>query len=539
MKATNMYLTLGTEVIYDDASFQLNNLDKVGVVGVNGAGKTTLFNVILGNLQLDYGSINIGKNRIGFLPQEVKFQNPSITVWDYLLESRPIQNINARLEQIYIELETAQEEQQKVLLKEMSKLQEELERLDCYNAENALLQIIEEMKIDDNLLYSRVGELSGGQKSKVAFAGILYGKPDLLLLDEPTNHLDASTKDFIINYLKNYKGTVLVISHDIDFLNKIINKVMHINKINHKIKMYDGNYSDFKKKLLEESKQKELRITQQEKEIKRLEEFVCKAKQASRTNHNLKRMGQDREVKLEKKRAELERRDKEYKKVNMNIEPNREGSKVPLKIEDLTFRYEGKNNLYQKLSFYLTQGERFLIVGENGVGKSTLLKLIIGQLKPIKGEISFGTKTDIAYYAQELELLDENKSIFENVQSEYFTDLKIRNILGNFLFFDKQVFKKIKILSPGEKARVSLCKLLLKKANFLILDEPTNHLDPDTQAVIGENFKEYTGTILLVSHNPSFVEQIGITRMLILPEGKIVDYSKELLEYYYLINNLE
>lgn len=539
MKATNMYLTLGTEVIYDDASFQLNNLDKVGVVGVNGAGKTTLFKVILKQLELDYGSINIGKSRIGFLPQEVKFDNPNLTVWDYLLESRPIQKINTRLEQIYIELETAMEEQQKLLLKEMAKLQEELELLDCYNAENALLQIIEEMKIDDNLLYSKVGELSGGQKSKVAFAGILYGKPDLLLLDEPTNHLDASTKDFIINYLKNYKGTVLVISHDIDFLNKIINKVMHINKINHKIKVYDGNYSVFKKKLLEESKLKELRINQQEKEIKRLEEFVFKAKQASRTNHNLKRMGQDREVKLEKKKAELERREKEYKKVSMNIEPNREGSKVPLKIEDLTFRYEGKNNLYQKLSFYLTQGERFLIVGENGVGKSTLLKLIMGQLKPVKGEISFGTKTDIAYYAQELELLDENKSIFENVQSEYFTDLKIRNILGNFLFFDKQVFKKIKVLSPGEKARVSLCKLLLQKANFLILDEPTNHLDPDTQAVIGENFKEYTGTILLVSHNPSFVEQIGITRMLILPEGKIVDYSKELLEYYYLINNLE
>ena len=225
MKATNMYLTLGTEVIYDDASFQLNNLDKVGVVGVNGAGKTTLFKVILKQLELDYGSINIGKSRIGFLPQEVKFDNPNLTVWDYLLESRPIQKINARLEQIYIELETAMEEQQKLLLKEMAKLQEELELLDCYNAENALLQIIEEMKIDDNLLYSKVGELSGGQKSKVAFAGILYGKPDLLLLDEPTNHLDASTKDFIINYLKNYKGTVLVISHDIDFLNKIINSI--------------------------------------------------------------------------------------------------------------------------------------------------------------------------------------------------------------------------------------------------------------------------------------------------------------------------
>ena len=540
MKATNLYLTLGTEVIYEDASFQFNNLDKVGIVGVNGAGKTTLFKVMLGQLELDSGSLLLGKGRVGFLPQEVKFENPNITVFDYLLRARPIEKINKRLEQIYQELASLeQEDKQKELLKEMAKLQEELESLDCYNAENILLKIIEDMQIDDNLLNSKLCELSGGQKSKVAFAGILYGNPDFLLLDEPTNHLDATTKDFITNYLKNYKGTVLVISHDIDFLNKIINKVMYINKINHKIKIYDGNYTKFKKKLLEEKQLKESRIVQQEKEIKKLEEFIFKANQASRTNHNLKRMGKDREVKLEKKKAELEQREKEYKKLNINIEPIRQGSKVPLKVEDLTFHYDKKPNLYEKLSFNLTDGEKFLIVGENGVGKSTLLKLIMGRLKPNKGSISFGTKTDIGYYAQELELLEENKSIFENVQNAYFNDLQLRSLLGNFLFFDQQVFKKIKILSPGEKARVSLCKLLLQKANLLILDEPTNHLDPETQAIIGANFGKFSGTILLVSHNPSFVEQIGVTRMLILPEGRIVDYSKELLEYYYLINNIE
>ena len=540
MKATNLYLTLGTEVIYEDASFQFNNLDKVGIVGVNGAGKTTLFKVLLGQLELDSGNISLGKGRVGFLPQEVKFENPNITVFDYLLEARPIEKINKRLEQIYTDLATQEDEnKQKELLKEMAKLQEELESLDCYNAENILLKIIEDMQIDDNLLSSKLCELSGGQKSKVAFAGILYGNPDFLLLDEPTNHLDASTKDFITNYLKNYKGTILVISHDIDFLNKIINKVMYINKINHKIKMYDGNYTKFKKKLLEEKQLKESRIEQQEKEIKKLEEFIFKANQASRTNHNLKRMGKDREAKLEKKKAELELRDKEYKKLNINIEPIRQGSKVPVKVEDLTFHYDKKPNLYEKLSFNLTDGEKFLIVGENGVGKSTLLKLIMGKLKPNKGSITFGTKTDIGYYAQELELLEDDKTIFDNVQNAYFNDLQLRSLLGNFLFFDQQVFKKIKILSPGEKARVSLCKLLLQKANLLILDEPTNHLDPETQAIIGENFGKFSGTILLVSHNPSFVEQIGVTRMLILPEGRIVDYSKELLEYYYLINNIE
>ena len=538
MKATDIYLKLGTETIYDDASFQINNLDKVGIVGVNGAGKTTLFKVILGQLELDAGELSIGKARIGFLPQEIKFENPELTVWEYLCEARPIAKINKRLEEIYVELADNSPQTQN-LLREMSDLQEQLELLDCYNAETALLEIIEDMQIDDTLLNSKVGELTGGQKSKVAFAGILYGNPNLLLLDEPTNHLDASTKDFITSYLKNYKGTVLIISHDVDFLNKIINKVMFINKVTHKIKVYDGDYTNFKKRLLEERKLKEIRIQQQEKEIQKLEEFVQKARQASRTNHNLKRMGQDREIKLEKKKAQLEKREKVYQRVKMNIEPKRSNSKVPLSVQNLSFHYHDKPNLYENLSFNLTDGEKFLIVGENGAGKSTLLKLIMGKLKSDKGTITFGGKTDIAYYAQELEILDESKTIFENVQNEHFSDLQLRNALGNFLFFGNQVFKEVHLLSPGEKARVALCKLLMQKANLLILDEPTNHLDPDTQSVIGENFGEYSGTILLVSHNPSFVEQIGITRMLILPEGKILDYNKELLDYYYLINSLE
>ena len=538
MKATDIYLKLGTEVIYDDASFQIDNLDKVGIVGVNGAGKTTLFKVILGQQELDSGELSIGSARIGYLPQEIKFEDPNMTVWEYLCASRPIEKINKRLEEIYQELAN-QSENTNTLLSEMGTLQQELDILDCYNAENILLDIIDQMQIDDNLLNSKVGQLSGGQKSKVAFAGILYGNPNLLLLDEPTNHLDASTKDFVTNYLKNYKGTVLIISHDIDFLNKIINKVMFINKVTHKIKIYNGDYTNFKQKLLQERTLKEIRIQQQEKEIKKLEDFVLKARQASRTNHNLKRMGQDREIKLEKKKAQLEQREKVYKRVKMDIEPKRAGSKVPLSVQNLTFHYDGKPNLYENLSFNLTDGEKFLIVGENGTGKSTLLKLIMGKLHPIAGTITFGSKTDIAYYAQELEILEEDKTIFENVQNEHFSDLQLRNVLGNFLFFGDQVFKKVDILSPGEKARVALCKLLLQKANFLILDEPTNHLDPDTQSVIGENFGEYSGTLLLVSHNPSFVEQLGITRMLVLPEGKIIDYSRELLEYYYLINTLE
>lgn len=395
------------------------------------------------------------------------------------------------------------------------------------------------MKIEDGLLDMRLADLSGGQKSKIAFAHVLFAEPQVLLLDEPTNHLDVTTKDFVTQYLKNYRGSVLVISHDIDFLNAVVGRIMLVDKTSHKIAMYEGNYTAFKRKYAQDRLLKELRIARQEQEIKKLAEFVQKARQASRTNHNLKRMGQDREVKLAKALAALEKRDAEYKRVKMRLEPRRAPAKIPLEVKNLTFHYEGQPKLYDKLSFSLYGGERFLVVGENGAGKSTLLKLITGLLTPDAGEITFSPKTDIAYYAQELELLDENRTVLENADGGDFNDLQRRNILGNFLFRGDTVFKKVSLLSPGEKARIALCRLLMTKANLLLLDEPTNHLDPDTQVVIGENFGDYTGTILLVSHNPDFVEQIGITRMLVLPEGKVVDYSRELLSYYYVLNTDE
>ena len=239
---------------------------------------------------------------------------------------------------------------------------------------------------------------------------------------------------------------------------------------------------------------------------------------------------------LEKKLDELETRDEKYKRVTMKVEPKEVSGKIPIEVKHLTFHYQGKSDLYRNLSFQMARGEKFLIVGENGVGKSTLLKLIVGKLKPIKGEIDYGYKASIAYYAQELEILDEDKTILENVDNPNYSDNELRTFLGNFLFSNNDVFKKIKVLSPGEKARVALCKILLQRTNIIILDEPTNHFDPETQEIIGENFKNYTGTLIIVSHNPSFVEQIGVTRMLVLPEGKIVEYKKELLHYYYYLN---
>ena len=537
IKGNNMNLSFDAEIIFSDAEFYINDADKVGIVGVNGAGKTTLFKLLLGEKNLDSGSIYFSKKRMGYLPQEIIIEDESMTVLEFLQEGRPIKKTEAKLEAIYEALLTATGEEQTKLLKKMGHLQDLLESYDCYNAENILFSIIESMSIDIDLLDHRIKDLSGGQKSAIAFAKMLYSNPDILLLDEPTNHLDVTTKEYVINYLKNYKGTVLIISHDIEFVNSIVNKIMFVDKVTHKILMYEGNYFTYQKKFAEAQRNRDLLISRQEKEIKDLSEFVQRAKQASITNHGLKRMGLERAAILEKRKKELLSRIQTFKRIKMRITPFRQGGNIPLAVEKLSFNYPGQPPLYHDLTFKLKSNERFLVVGENGVGKSTLLKLIMGILKPISGDITFHEKTDVAYYAQELEQLDESKTIWENVQNGSYLDFQVRAILSNFLFYDLDINKSVEVLSPGEKARVALCKVIMQKANLLVLDEPTNHLDPETQKIIGGNFNQFEGTIIVVSHNPTFVEQIGISRMLILPTGRIENYSRELLEYYYDINN--
>lgn len=536
MRGKKMNLAFGLETIYEDAEFVISDKDKVGIVGVNGAGKTTLFKVLLGMQELDSGSINIGNAEIGYLPQEIEIEDETQTVWDYIRDGRPIRKLENELNEIYVKLETAEGEEQERLLRRMGKIQDRLEYLDVYDSEDILFDLINEVGIDLDLLERPMCELSGGQKSKMAFTRLLFSKSEILLLDEPTNHLDATTKEYVTNYLKNYRGMVLIISHDVEFLNRIINKILLVDKTTHKINIYEGDYQTYQKKYADEKKHREMKIAEQEKEIKALEEFVQRAKQASQTNHALKRMGQERAGRLEKKRAEMLQKIKTYKRVKMDIKPKREGAKIPLEIENITFKYPSTPYLYKDLSIKIQGKERFLVVGENGVGKSTLLKLIMGILTPERGKIRYNDKTDVAYYAQELEQLDLEKTILQNVDNNVLTEWQLRSILSNFLFYEDDVNKKVGVLSPGEKARVALCKVLMQKANLLILDEPTNHLDPETQKIIGGNFALFEGTIIVVSHNPEFVEQIGISRMLILPYGRIEDYSRELLEYYYELN---
>ena len=544
MNADNLNLHFGATPLYQNASFRLEARDKVGIVGVNGAGKSTLFKVILGIEKLDEGTITIPALRIGFLPQEIKItpEHENDTVWEYISSARPVDELQEKLNLEYEKL--AKYPESKTILDRINQIQDDIDACDIGNMDVELIKIIEKMNLQE-LVDKRLVDLSGGQKSKVAFARVLFGNAGLLLLDEPTNHLDVEAKRFVSNYLRNHRGMVLVISHDAEFLDVVTNKTLFINKVTHKTKVYKGNYSTFRKQRANELAEQEKRISEQEKEIKRMEEFVMRTKAAKRSNTAFIRQGQVRERQLEKKYEQLEVREREYQKVQLSISPNQQSGRTPLEVQNLSFAYPGGQKLYDKLSFSLTRGEKFLVVGENGAGKSTLLKLIVGQLTPDEGSVIFSQNTTIAYYAQELEILNEKESIMENVKSYDYTETETRSMLSNFLFQDEEVYKQVAVLSPGEKARVALCKILMQRANLIILDEPTNHFDPETQKIIGSNFHDYDGTLIMVSHNPSFVNEIGISRMLILPSKDapeprmaiIKNYNSELLDYYYYLNS--
>lgn len=536
MKIDKLYMSFGTQVIFDNISFQINNNDKVGIIGVNGAGKSTLFNILLGNITPDAGNITLNtKINLGYLPQVIMddASNEEETVFEYLLEGRPIKKLKEELNSLYEAIANLDNEYElKKYYKKINRVSELLEYYDEYNAEGSLLKIISGMNIDDNLLDLKLKNISGGQKSKVAFARLLYSNPEIMLLDEPTNHLDLDTKDYIINYLKNYHGIILVISHDIEFLNEVTKKTLYVDKIKHNVEMYNGNYEKYIKIKNERDLAKKRLYERQQKEEEKLKNIIAKYIRGNEKKANIAKDRIKKLEKLESEKVELEKKNK-YTKFNMKI--NRPSYSIPIKCNNLTFGYDEENLLYENLNFDLSRGEKLLVVGENGIGKTTLLRLIMGYLNPIEGNIEITEKTDIAYYAQEHEILDKNKTILENFANFGLADYEIRRMLGSFLFSGDDIFKKVEVLSPGERSRVALAKISLTGANTLLLDEPTNHLDPMTQLIISDTFKNYEGTMLVVSHNLDFVDNLNINRMLLLPSGRITYYDRDIVMHYEML----
>lgn len=538
MNIKNLTMTFGTQEIFDDINLQIKEKEKVGIIGVNGAGKSTFFKLILGKLEPDRGKIILKPGtRIGFLPQVISDEIPSmeISVFDYLLDGRPIKKLEKELSEAYTEASIESDEKKlKIIMKKIGKLQEKLEYYEVYNAENILLKIVTGMNIDSDLLDMKLCDLSGGQKSKIAFARLLYSNPEILLLDEPTNHLDNDSKDYIIQYLKHYNGTVLVISHDIEFLDQVTTQTLYVDKITHKMELFPGNYEKYIKIRNERLKTQERIYDKQIKEEEKLKRIIAKYIGGNEKKARIAKDRQKKLARLEENKITLE---KKQKVTHFKIKINHQSGIIPLKCENLTFGYNENHLLINDLTFDLSRGEKFLVVGENGVGKSTLLKLIMGYLKPISGELQLNDKTELGYYAQEHELLDNEKIILENFSEFSLSTKEIRSFLGNFLFSGDDVYKKVAYLSPGERSRVALAKLALTGANLLILDEPTNHLDPQTQEIIAQTFKDYEGTMLVVSHNVDFVDNLGIERMLMLPSGEIKYYDKDTVLYYQELNN--
>lgn len=533
MKIENLYMSFGTQEIFNNISFQINSNDKVGIVGVNGAGKSTLLNIILGNIKPDSGTIKLNTSiKVGYLPQVIMEETESKdqTVFEYLLEGRPIKKLKKELDKLYETISNIQNDNElKKYYKKINRINELLEYYDEYNAESTLLKIISGMKINDDLLDIKLKDISGGQKSKVAFAKVLYSNPEILLLDEPTNHLDLDTKDYIIQYLKKYHGIILVISHDIDFLNEVINKTLYVDKIKHDVVIYNGNYEKYQKIKEERDLAKKRLYEKQIKEEEKLKNIISKY---IGDNEKKANVAKDRIKKLERLQKEKVELEKKNKYARFNIKINYPSYSIPIKCNNLTFGYDENNLLYENLNFDLSRGEKLLIVGENGIGKTTLLKLIMGFLTPLEGTIQITDKTQIAYYAQEHEILENDKTILENFSNYGLADYEIRRILGSFLFSGDDIYKNVQVLSPGERSRVALAKISLSGANTLLLDEPTNHLDPMTQQIIADTFKNYEGTMLVVSHNLDFVDNLGIKRMLLLPSGKVVYYDREIVMHY-------
>lgn len=538
MNIKDLTMSFGTQDIFDDINLQIKDKEKVGIIGVNGAGKSTFFKLIMGKLEPDKGKIILKPGtRIGFLPQVISDEIPNmdISVFDFLLDGRPIKKLEKELSEAYTDASIETDEKKlKFIMKRIGKLQEKLEYYEVYNAENILLKIVTGMNIDSDLLDMRLGDLSGGQKSKVAFARLLYSNPEILLLDEPTNHLDMDSKDYIIQYLKHYNGMVLVISHDIEFLDQVTTQTLYVDKTTHKMELFPGNYEKYIKIRNERLKTQERILDKQLKEEEKLKKIIAKYIGGNEKKARIAKDRQKKLARLEENKITLE---KKQKLTHFKIKINQQSGILPLKCENLCFGYNKEHILFDNLTFDLSRGEKFLIVGENGVGKSTLLKLIMGYLKPLRGEILINEKTELGYYAQEHELLDNEKSILENFDNFNISVKELRSFLGNFLFTGDDVYKKVKYLSPGERSRVALAKLALTGANLLILDEPTNHLDPQTQEIIAKTFRDYEGTMLVVSHNIEFVDNLGIERMLMLPSGEIKYYDRNIVLYYQELNN--
>ncbi len=510
----------GTDEVIQHASFHIEEREKAAIVGINGAGKTTLLRIIMGELEADSGEVILAKGRsIGYLPQ-----NPDIegnrTIYEEVLSAKEgLISMQETLVSMEEKMSCLEGEALEGLMESYSRLNQEFEREGGLSYKSEIVGVLKGLGFAEEEFSKHMQALSGGQRTRVCLGKLLVTKPDVVLLDEPTNHLDIGSITWLETFLLNYKGAVVIVCHDRYFLDRVVNKVVELDR--HQVSVFSGNYSDYAMKKAQVREAQLKQYYNQQREIKRQEEVIAKLKSFNREKSI--RRAESREKMLDKIER-LEKPMEENTDIHLELEPRITSGDDVLRVEHLAKEYPGQT-LFSDLSFEIKRGERVALIGDNGTGKTTILKIINGLVQAEIGTLTLGTNVHIGYYDQEHQVLHMEKTLTEEISDEYpsLTNTEIRNVLAAFLFTGDEVFKRISDLSGGERGRVSLAKLMLSEANFLILDEPTNHLDITSKEILEQALNRYKGTVLFVSHDRYFINKTA-TRILNLTGQTLINY---------------
>lgn len=525
--------------LFSDVTFHINEMERVALVGSNGAGKTTLLRIIAGELTADSGEITTAKDKtIGYLPQQLGYHSEN-SIYEELLEVKSeIVDLDRSIRNMEEQMQHVSGKDLESLLEKYHRLQTEFEAKDGYACKSQIMGIINGLGFGGKDMEQCINTLSGGQRTRVALGKLLLLEPDLLILDEPTNHLDLPSIQWLENYLSSYKGGVMIVSHDRYFLDRIAEKVVEIE--NGKAVSFTGNYSVYAEK------KEQLRHTQ----LKEYENYIRNVKHQEEVIEKLRSFNREKSIKRAESREKMlekmtpvEKPVEAQKTMHFELTPEKTSGNDVLYVDDFSKSF-GEKHLFEHISFDIHRGERAAIIGKNGTGKTTLLKILCELEAADSGIAKLGTNVEIGYYDQEHNVLHDDKTIFDEIHDDYpdLNNTRIRNVLAAFLFTGDDVYKKISLLSGGEKGRVSLAKLMLSKANFLLLDEPTNHLDIESKEILEEALNQYMGTVLYVSHDRYFINKTA-TRIMELTEHKLLSYQgnysyylekKETMEKIYL-----